>query len=177
LHPYTNSPDHLRWKATNLALQLVCFELHATAAVIWRSKVVRLAGKLYTTSTSRRRATVHSPTTTTANTRAQRRRLSLTMVCPVCFHWLSDVQSDVIPVYLGVSWLRGGWGDEKDPRVVCENVVSRYRDRRAQKPVLLAGSAASLDHNSRISSKTPYEGDIIVNFDSVVRTSHSGIAK
>ncbi|KAK9899604.1 actin-like ATPase domain-containing protein [Cystobasidium minutum MCA 4210] len=67
----------------------------------------------------------------------------------------------------GVSWLRGGWGNEKDPRIICESIVSRYRDRRSGKPVMLAGWAASLDHNSRISSKTPYEGDIIVNFDSV----------
>lgn len=75
-------------------------------------------------------------------------------------------------IYEGVSWIRGGWGTENDPRVICESVISRYRDRRAGKPVMLAGWAASLDHNSRISSKTPYEGDIIVNFDSVVCSNH-----
>lgn len=67
-----------------------------------------------------------------------------------------------------MTWLRAGWANEKDPRILCENVVSRYRDRRAGRPVMLAGSSAALDHNSRISAKLPYETDVVVAFDAMV---------
>lgn len=70
---------------------------------------------------------------------------------------------------VGVSWLRAGWATEENPRFLCENLVSRYRDRRAGKPVLLAGFASQLEHNSRISAKSPFEGDTVVNFDAMVR--------
>lgn len=72
----------------------------------------------------------------------------------------------------GVSWLRAGWADESDPRIQCESVVSRYRDRRAGKPIMLAGAAASLEHNSRISAKSPFEGDVVVAFDAMVRAAY-----
>ena len=72
------------------------------------------------------------------------------------------------PRLTGVSWLRAGWANEANPRFLCENLVSRYRDRRAGKPVLLAGFASQLEHNSRISAKSPFEGDTVVNFDAMV---------
>ena len=68
-----------------------------------------------------------------------------------------------------MSWLRAGWANENDPRVQIESVVSRYRDRRAVKPVLLAGWASQLEHNARISAKSPFEGDTVVNFEPMVR--------
>lgn len=71
--------------------------------------------------------------------------------------------------------MRAGWGDEADPRIQCENVVSRYRDRRAQKPVLLAGSAAHVDHNSRVSAKVPFEIDTVVNMDAMVRVDEASL--
>lgn len=50
------------------------------------------------------------------------------------------------------------------------NSVSRYRERKTNKPILLFGDATNLDATSRAQSKQPWEGDLLLNFDALVRT-------
>ncbi|KAB5594304.1 Chromatin remodeling complex subunit [Ceratobasidium theobromae] len=47
------------------------------------------------------------------------------------------------------------------------NSVSRYRERKTNKPILLFGDATNLDATSRAQSKQPWEGDLLLNFDAL----------
>lgn len=64
-----------------------------------------------------------------------------------------------------MTWTRAGWANEADPRLQCETIVSKYRDRKTSKQILLAGSLVHLEHGGRVSAKSPYEGDTVVNMD------------
>jgi actin-related protein 5 len=52
---------------------------------------------------------------------------------------------------------------------VVENVASKYRDRKFNQPVVLAGGEVYVDATSRAHVRTPFEGDTVCNFDVMVR--------
>jgi actin-related protein 5 len=68
----------------------------------------------------------------------------------------------------GAAFFRAGWAGEAAPRVTAENVVARYRDRKTNTHIVLAGSAAYADANSKLNVKFPYEGDVVCAIDAVV---------
>lgn len=72
-------------------------------------------------------------------------------------------------VCAGSGEFRAGWSTDDVPRVRCDNVVSRYRDRKSNKLILLAGVDAYFDATSRSNAKSPYEGDTLLNYDVMVR--------
>lgn len=84
--------------------------------------------------------------------------------------WASFASSAII-LDNGASSMRAGWSAEGAPRVVTENVIARYKDRKTNRNVLLAGHEAYADATSRASIKSPYEGDVLVNFDPMVGSS------
>jgi actin-related protein 5 len=71
----------------------------------------------------------------------------------------------------GSSELRAGWATESSPRLACENITARFRERKAQRPILLAGGEVYVDATSRANTKAPYDGDVVCNFDAMVSLS------
>lgn len=77
--------------------------------------------------------------------------------------------SNVLCIDNGATNLRAGWAAERDPRIMVENVASKYRDRKFNQPVVLAGGEVYVDATSRAHVRTPFEGDTVCNFDVMVR--------
>ena len=48
------------------------------------------------------------------------------------------------------------------------NVVARYKERKSTKPLLLFGEGIELDSSARAQARTPWEGDVLLNFDALV---------
>ncbi|KAK4052358.1 Nuclear actin-protein involved in chromatin remodeling [Microbotryomycetes sp. JL201] len=65
----------------------------------------------------------------------------------------------------GATSIRAGWASLDEPCVAADNVISRHRDRRINKMILLAGKAAYVDHTTRANIKSAFEGDVIINHD------------
>ena len=69
----------------------------------------------------------------------------------------------------GSTEIRAGWATEQDPRIATENVVAKYRDRKINKVIMLAGSQVYTDSASRQAARSPFDTDIIYSFDAMVR--------
>ena len=67
----------------------------------------------------------------------------------------------------GSTNLRFGFATTSTPRSVT-NVVSRYKDRKQNKPVILIGDAVDAETGARAQARTPWEGDVLLNFDALV---------
>jgi actin-related protein 5 len=71
----------------------------------------------------------------------------------------------------GSSTIRYGFcgsGNQK-PNIHCHtNVVARFKDRKSNKPVLLFGKNVETDSGARAQARTPWEGDVLLNFDAMV---------
>lgn len=67
----------------------------------------------------------------------------------------------------GSSTLRFGFASAHDP-LSQQNIVSRYKDRRMPGTVLLYGDAVDIEATTRTQSRTPWEGDLLLNFDAMV---------
>jgi actin-related protein 5 len=60
------------------------------------------------------------------------------------------------------------WGfTGQEPRT-SPNVVAKYKDRRNNKPLLLFGDAIDCETGARGQARTPWEGDVLLNFDALV---------
>lgn len=68
----------------------------------------------------------------------------------------------------GSSTLRFGWAGWADP-ICAQNAVSRFKERRQGKQLLLFGEAIDSESGARAQSKQPWEGDVLVNPDALVR--------
>lgn len=67
----------------------------------------------------------------------------------------------------GSTSLRFGFATSPTPQVV-PNIVSKYKERRAGKQLLLFGDAIDTEGGARSQAKTPWEGDVLLNFDALV---------
>ncbi|KIK66134.1 hypothetical protein GYMLUDRAFT_70347 [Collybiopsis luxurians FD-317 M1] len=65
----------------------------------------------------------------------------------------------------GSSNLRWGWATST-PRF-GPSIVSKYRDRRNNKPLVLFGDAVEVEGAAKAQSRTPWEGDVLLNFDAL----------
>ncbi|KZW02366.1 actin-like ATPase domain-containing protein [Exidia glandulosa HHB12029] len=74
--------------------------------------------------------------------------------------------SEPIVIDNGSSNLRFGFASANDP-VSQQNIVSRYKDRRLPGTVLLFGDAVDIEATTRTQSRTPWEGDLLLNFDAM----------
>jgi hypothetical protein len=75
----------------------------------------------------------------------------------------------LFPAYLlGSSQLRAGWAHENEPRLAIENLVARYRERKAARTYCLVGNDALADTTTRSVAKSPYEGPVVSNWDLMV---------
>eukprot|EP00160_Parvularia_atlantis_P005201 Unigene14440_Nuclearia_a/m.43538 Unigene14440_Nuclearia_a/g.43538 ORF Unigene14440_Nuclearia_a/g.43538 Unigene14440_Nuclearia_a/m.43538 type:complete len:742 (+) Unigene14440_Nuclearia_a:21-2246(+) len=61
---------------------------------------------------------------------------------------------------------RAGWATDASPRFECINASARYRQRREGDPLYAVGGDIPLTDWSRITYRTPFEANVVVNFDS-----------
>ncbi|EIN13328.1 actin-like ATPase domain-containing protein [Punctularia strigosozonata HHB-11173 SS5] len=47
------------------------------------------------------------------------------------------------------------------------NVVAKYKERKFNRPVLLFGDAVEVESTAKAQAKTPWEGDVLLNFDAL----------
>ncbi len=67
----------------------------------------------------------------------------------------------------GSTSLRFGFATSTKPQV-APNIVSKYKERKAGKQLLLFGDAVDTEGGARSQAKTPWEGDVLLNFDALV---------
>jgi len=67
----------------------------------------------------------------------------------------------------GSSSFRFGFATSAKPQV-APNIVSKYKERKAGKQLLLFGDAVDAEGGARSQAKTPWEGDVLLNFDALV---------
>ncbi|KAG8741536.1 Nuclear actin-protein involved in chromatin remodeling [Ceratobasidium sp. 414] len=77
--------------------------------------------------------------------------------------------TDGVPIVIdnGATRFRYGFAGGDQGPFSWLNSVSRYRERKTNRPVLLFGEATNLDATSRAQSKQPWEGDLLLNFDAL----------
>ncbi len=68
----------------------------------------------------------------------------------------------------GSTHLRFGFCTSESPRTGL-NMVAKYKERRTNKPLLLFGEGIDIEGGARSQAKTPWEGDVLLNFDALVR--------
>ncbi|RPD59335.1 actin-like ATPase domain-containing protein [Lentinus tigrinus ALCF2SS1-7] len=66
----------------------------------------------------------------------------------------------------GSTHLRFGFCTSKSPRTGI-NMVAKYKERRTNKPLLLFGEGIDVEGGARSQAKTPWEGDVLLNFDAL----------
>ncbi|KAH9985774.1 hypothetical protein BJV77DRAFT_1145686 [Russula vinacea] len=66
----------------------------------------------------------------------------------------------------GSTSLRFGFATSTTPQV-APNIVSKYKERKAGKQLLLFGDAVDAEGGARSQAKTPWEGDVLLNFDAL----------
>ncbi|KAJ6573856.1 chromatin remodeling complex subunit [Mycena vulgaris] len=66
----------------------------------------------------------------------------------------------------GSTTLRYGFATLDSPRSGL-NVIAKYKERRTNKPLLLFGDGVDVEGGARIQARTPWEGDVLLNFDAL----------
>lgn len=86
----------------------------------------------------------------------------------------SDHRSQQTPLIIdnGSTNLRFGFASSSSPRVGI-NAISKYKERRTNKPLLLFGDGIDGEPGAKNQAKTPWEGDVLLNFDALVRACSS----
>jgi hypothetical protein len=68
----------------------------------------------------------------------------------------------------GSSQLRAGWGDEPSPRIVSDQVISKFKDRKANKTILLYGQDTEIDATCRAHQKSIFDRDWLTSTEGIV---------
>ncbi|KAF8972586.1 chromatin remodeling complex subunit [Flammula alnicola] len=66
----------------------------------------------------------------------------------------------------GSTNLRWGFGTSLMP-YTGPNAVAKYKERKTNKPLLLFGEAIDSESGARSQARTPWEGDVLLNFDAL----------
>lgn len=67
----------------------------------------------------------------------------------------------------GSTNLRWGFGTSSTP-LTGLNMVAKYKERKTNRPLLLFGDGIDSESGARAHAKTPWEGDVLLNFDALV---------
>lgn len=80
-----------------------------------------------------------------------------------------DHRSQHTPLIIdnGSTTLRWGFSTSQKPQVGI-NAVAKYKERRNNKPLLLFGEAIDAESGAKGQARTPWEGDVLLNFDALV---------
>ncbi|GAA5936627.1 hypothetical protein JCM1841_004631 [Sporobolomyces salmonicolor] len=65
----------------------------------------------------------------------------------------------------GATTLRAGFSSADSPAVQIDNINAKYRDRKSNRAVMLSGGEVYVDATSRSNVRSPFEGDVVCNFD------------
>ncbi|GAA5878506.1 hypothetical protein JCM8547_008434 [Rhodosporidiobolus lusitaniae] len=68
----------------------------------------------------------------------------------------------------GATTVRAGYSTslaQGRPPIVVENITAKYKDRKLNHQVILAGGEVYVDATSRSNTRVPYEGDVVCNHD------------
>ncbi|KAI3615652.1 chromatin remodeling complex subunit [Moniliophthora roreri] len=66
----------------------------------------------------------------------------------------------------GSTTLRWGFGTFSDP-LSGPNVISKFKERKNNRPLLLFGDAVEVEAGAKAQGRTPWEGDVLLNFDAL----------
>jgi actin-related protein 5 len=67
----------------------------------------------------------------------------------------------------GATSLRFGFATASTPHS-GSNVVAKYKERKFNKPLLLFGEAIDSESGAKGQARSPWEGDVLLNFDALV---------
>ena len=81
---------------------------------------------------------------------------------------LSQTSQPTLCIDNGASLIRAGFTNLASPYLELENIGAKYKDRKLNTTVHLAGGEVYVDAASRSSTRVPYEGDVVCNFDVMV---------
>ncbi|KAJ7051209.1 actin-like protein Arp5p [Mycena amicta] len=84
---------------------------------------------------------------------------------PDAYDDFRDAQTP-IAIDNGATTLRYGFCTSPTPRSSL-NVIAKYKERRTNKPLLLFGDGVDVEGGARIQARTPWEGDVLLNFDAL----------
>lgn len=68
----------------------------------------------------------------------------------------------------GSTSLRWGFASASTPYVGA-NAIAKYKERKTNRPLLLFGEGIDAESGARGQAKNPWEGDVLLNFDALVR--------
>jgi len=69
----------------------------------------------------------------------------------------------------GATTLRWGFAAADSP--ACQpNIITKYKERKTNRPLLLFGDAVEFEGGAKAQARTPWEGDVLLNFDALVRS-------
>ncbi|KAI0327265.1 actin-like protein Arp5p [Cubamyces sp. BRFM 1775] len=66
----------------------------------------------------------------------------------------------------GSTNLRFGFCTSESPRVGL-NMIAKYKERKTNRPLLLFGEGIDVEGGARSQARTPWEGDVLLNFDAL----------
>ncbi len=66
----------------------------------------------------------------------------------------------------GSTTFRWGFADFGVPRF-GPNAISKYKERKTNKPLLLFGEAIDVESGAKAQTRTAWEGDVLLNFDAL----------
>jgi actin-related protein 5 len=75
----------------------------------------------------------------------------------------------------GSTSIRWGFGTSATP-YSSPNAVAKYKERKTNRPLLLFGEAIDSESGARAQAKTPWEGDVLLNFDALVSCLEHGVS-
>lgn len=67
----------------------------------------------------------------------------------------------------GSSFLRFGFATSSIPHS-GSNAVAKYKERKFNRPLLLFGEGIDSESGAKSQARTPWEGDVLLNFDALV---------
>ncbi|KAI0641198.1 actin-like protein Arp5p [Trametes meyenii] len=66
----------------------------------------------------------------------------------------------------GSTHLRFGFCTSESPRTGL-NMIAKYKERKTNKPLLLFGEGIDVESGAKSQARTPWEGDVLLNFDAL----------
>ncbi|KAH9454479.1 hypothetical protein MJO28_007459 [Puccinia striiformis f. sp. tritici] len=81
----------------------------------------------------------------------------------------SQYSTESVPIVIdnGSCSIRAGYGSMSSPYIDTDSVVSRYRDRKTNRTIMLAGTCSYVDTNSRSNARPLHEEGVVCNYDTM----------
>ncbi|KAG0169111.1 Nuclear actin-protein involved in chromatin remodeling [Apophysomyces sp. BC1034] len=81
--------------------------------------------------------------------------------------YLSRFRDEHTPIVIdnGSYQCRAGWATEDKPSLIFDNIVSRYKDRKANVNILSVGMDVYADPAGRSNARSPFDSNVVCDFD------------